>query len=274
MVVMGRPRSEGEDARGDRTTPLAASRRGRWWVRGCLSCSLLVALSLSLMGRRAWGSASGLDNIPTTDYVPPKVLVLQTWLNVADDQDPQQFVGFKYGVVEGLEIGADWQAYGETHGHAIFEAKYTFPLLSEVWLGVVGIANLSAHRSHQGEPFPYVATSYDLGLFRTHLGYAPQKDNEAFFAGLDRTIPFLGRDLQLKADVIQTNNSNDALYSAGFLYNFRRRDDPGRAAAPGLGGTLYALTRNFILESWVSKPSTGTSDDEILTVKLNYVIEF
>jgi len=247
-----------------RTWKLAASVR--------VLCAFL-ALGLVLARQSADASPSGLNNIPTTDVVPPKVLVLQSWTNLTDDGHPELFVAFKFGVFKGLEAGVDQKANGDPHGHATFQAKYAFDILqSAPWRGVVGIANVSDHRTHQGEAFPYVATSYDFGVLRAHLGYSCQKHNEAFFGGLDRTVVLLGRDLQLKADVTQVNNSANTLYSAGFLYNFRPRADNGGPDQPGAANVLHALLRSIILESWVSKRSASSA--ETLTVKLNYVIEF
>ena len=238
-----------------------------------LRCRLLVvALCLLFASPGAWGSPSGLNNIPTTDVTPPHTLVLQTWTNLGDNKHPQQFVGLKFGALEGLEIGFDWKANDETHGHATMQAKYAFDIKSDLWRGVIGVDNLSVNRVHNGYVFPYVATSLDLQAFRLHFGYAPQPHNEAFFAGIDRTVPFLDRDLQLKADVIQVNDGEDVLYSAGFLYNLRRHDDDGNSVPPGLKGIWYRLTRNLVWESWVTLPSSG--DAAVVTLKLNYVIGF
>ena len=234
-------------------------------------CWLLVVPCLLLVATRAWASPSGLNNIPTTDVTPENTLVLQTWTNVGNGLDPELFLGFKYGALDGLEIGLDWKATGDTHSHLTFQGKYGFDLIGDAWRGVVGIANVSNSRKHAGYVFPYVATSYDLGPFRAHLGATAQHDNEGFFVGIDRTVSFLGRDLQLKADAIQINDRDDILYSAGFLYDLRPPKNGADSPRGGLGGLWDAVTNAVILESWVSQPSTGTAS---LTVKLNYVIEF
>ncbi len=238
------------------------SRRSIW----CLLFVLLLSAQL------AWGSPSGLNNIPTTDFVPEGILVFQNWINFGNDMQPEGYFGLKYGVpgLEGLEIGIDWKAIGETHGHAALQAKYTFDIKEDLWKGVVGIANVSDNRKHNGEVFPYVATSVDLEMVRLHAGFAAQPHNEAFFAGIDRTVPFLNRNLQLKADVIQINDMNDALFSVGFLYDLAPlSDEPARS---GLMRVLQEFSKNIVLEGWVSIPSTG--GEEVYTLKMNYVIKF
>ena len=231
---------------------------------------LLFVLLLSV--QPAWGSPSGLNNIPTTDFVPENILVFQTYFNFANDAETEEFFAFKYGVpgLEGLEIGVDWKGIGETHGHAALQAKYTFDIDEDFWKGVVGIANVSDHTSDNGEVFPYLATSVDLELVRLHAGFAGQPHNEAFFAGIDRTLPFLNRNLQLKADAIQFSDMDDVLFSVGFLYDFAPIND--EPTSSDWTGVLEEISRNIVLEAWVSIPTTGT--EEVYTLKLNYVIRF
>ncbi len=62
------------------------------------------------------------------------------------------------------------------------------------------------------------------------------------------------------------------LFSAGFLYELAPRTAGDKTAKTGLAGFLDNIAKNVILESWVSKPSTG--DKETYTIKLNYVIKF
>ena len=240
-------------------------RIARCWV-------LIGTICIFAVGQSAWASPSGLNNIPTTDTVPQNVLVFQNWVNLAEGSQPEAFLAFKYGVpiLDGLEVGVDWKALGNTHGHAALQAKHAFNIQEDIWKAVVGIANVSDSRKHNGEVFPYVATSYDLQMVKLHAGFAAQPHNQAFFAGIDRTFPFLSRNLQLKGDVIQIDDMDDALFSVGFLYDFSPlTDEPLR---PGLMGVLDEISRNIVIEGWVSIPSTG--GEEVLTMKLNYVIRF
>ncbi len=236
-------------------------------------CYLLFATSwLLLITGSTWGSPSGLNNIPTTDIVPRDIFVLQSWLNTGSNKHPEEFMGFKYGLFKDTEIGVDWKANGETHGHATLQVKHAFDIDGDIWRGVVGIADLSDNRKHNGYFFPYAATSLDLKEFRLHFGFAPQPHNERFFAGIDKTVSFLERNLQLKADAIHINDREDVLYSAGFLYELGRKNGGTDVPSGGFEKLLDNFAKNIILESWVSLPSTG--DEEVYTVKLNYVIRF
>ena len=89
-------------------------------------------------------------------------------------------------------------------------------------------------------------------LARLSLGYSFQENDQAFFAGLDKTLELQSRDLILRADVRQVDDGDEWLASAGFL---------------------HVLPLNLVLESWVSIPSARDAE-EALTVKLNYVIAF
>jgi len=237
-----------------------------------LSCRLFGVFCVLLVGLSAWGSPTGLNNIPTTDTVPREVLVLQDWLNITANEQTQQFVGFKYGAFKDVEIGVDWKASDRAHGHATLQAKYAFAIRGDAWRGVIGVADLSDNREHNGEYFPYAATSLDLQAFRVHFGFAPQPHNERFFAGIDKMVTFLDRNLQLRADAIHINDKEDTLFSAGFLYEFGKKARGNGGSQKGPGGFLDKLMQNMILESWVSMPSTGAK--ETYTVKLNYVIPF
>jgi hypothetical protein len=233
---------------------------------------LFVGLGVLLISGLAWGSPTGLNNIPTTDTVPENVLVLQSWLNITANEQAQQFVGFKYGAFKDFEIGVDWKANDRSHGHATFQAKYAFDIRGNAWRGVIGVADLSDNREHNGEYFPYAATSLDLDILRLHFGFAPQPHNERFFGGIDKTVTLFDRNLQLRADAIHINDKEDMLFSAGFLYELGKKAAGNRGSQKEPASCLDKLMQNMILESWISMPSTG--DKETYTIKLNYVIPF
>jgi hypothetical protein len=238
-----------------------------------ISYWLFVVFCIVLIGHVAFGSSTGLNNIPTTDVVPKDVLVFQTWGNFGYNRHTQNYVGFKYGPYKDVEIGVDWKANDIAHGHAMLQAKYAFDMgASDIWRGVIGFADLSDNREHNGDFFPFLATSLDLKAFRLHFGYAPQPHNEAFFGGIDKTFTFLDRDLMLRFDGIHINDKEDMKFSAGFLYNLAPKTKTNEAQSTGLAEFLGNITKNMLIESWVTMPSTG--NQEVYTVKLNYVIKF
>ncbi len=234
--------------------------------------SVFVAFCILFAGRSAWATSTGLNNIPTTDIVPENILVFQTWGNYAGGEYPGEFIGFKYGLLKDVEIGIDWKANDRPHGHAMLQAKYAFDIGGDAWRGVIGIADLSDNRKHNGESFPYAATSLDLKAFRLHFGFAPQPHNEAFFGGFDKMVSFLDRNLQLRFDGIHINDMKDMKFSAGFIYNLAPKTKTNGTYSSGLAEFLGNITKNMLIESWVTMPSTG--DKETYTVKLNYVIRF
>ncbi|MBI3463540.1 MAG: hypothetical protein HY000_10855 [Planctomycetes bacterium] len=205
----------------------------------------------------AAASPTGLNNISTTDVVDFDFLVLQYYANIPPKGSTEQWIAFKYGMFHEVEIGADWKVNDDPSLHAVFQAKYRidpnkwFEDAPELPKFVVGFANLNDDRASTGPIAPYVGASYDVGLARLHVGYDFQHENEAFFAGVDRTFKLWGEDFTPRADVRQFNDRHDWLASAGFV-----------TTLPG----------PFLLESWVSLPSDGR--DPVTTVKLNLVIEF
>ena len=235
-------------------------------------CLVFIAFIILFTCRSTWATSSGLNNIPTTEIVPENILVFQTWGNFAGGERPEQFVGFKYGLFKDIEIGIDSKANDRPHAHATFQAKYAFDIDGDVLRGVVGVADLSDNRAHNGYLFPYTAASLDLTDFTLHFGYAPQPHNEAFFGGIDKTVSFLDRNLKLRFDGIHINDKEDMKFSAGFLYELGRQTDSNNRPQSGLAEFLDNISKNIILESWVTMPSTG--DKEVYTVKLNYVIRF
>ncbi len=230
--------------------------------------TFLVVGALLLGGSFAWGTPSGLNNIPTTDTAPTGTIVLQTLTNFGQDVRSTYLFGFKMGVIENLEMGADWLRQAEPEQHPAFQAKYTFDLGRE-WpkLGG-GVANVSAHRERNGHMMPYIVGSYDVKLIRAHAGYNFQHDNFGFFTGLDRTFPALRRDLTLRADYIQIDNRHHGVASVGGMYNLRPRDLDVESAS-----ISERIIANVVVEGWYSLPSTSAVED-YFTVKLNYVIDF
>jgi len=211
-----------------------------------------VILLCCLVSGPLWATSTGLNNIPTADVVPEDVLVFQYFGDFGNDNVPDHFVGFKYGPMKNVEIGLDGRIFPEEaeREFVVGQAKLRFELIDDL-AGCLGITNLG-DRARSGNEFPFVVLSHDFGFLRAHFGGTTQKSNEGFFGGIDKTIKFLERDLMLRGDIIQTNNQRDSTASVGFIYD---------------------LGCNFLLESWMSFP-TESGREDVVTIKLNYVIKF
>ena len=200
----------------------------------------------------ALATSTGLNNIPTADVVPENVLVLQFISDFANNDAPAYTAGLKYGLFENIEIGLDGNIFpqkGKTET-LVAQGKLRFELSDSLAIAG-GITNLG-DRARAGREFPFGVLSQDFGFLRVHLGGTVQKDNEGFFGGIDKTFTFLDRDLTLRSDLVQTNDQHDTTASVGFIYD---------------------IGNNFLVESWMSFP-TQSGKEDVLTVKLNYVIKF
>ncbi|MHA1951772.1 MAG: hypothetical protein ACW987_18150, partial [Candidatus Thorarchaeota archaeon] len=193
----------------------------------------------------AWATSTGLNNIPTADIVPKKVLVFQYYGEFGNDNVPDHFIGAKYGLTKNIEVGLDGLIFPEEarEEHLVAQGKVRFELSDKFAVGL-GIANLG-DRDKAGAEFPFAVLSHDLSFLRVHFGGTSQDDNEGFFGGIDKTITFLDSDLMLRSDIIQVNNQNDIIASFGFLYD---------------------LGRNFLIESWASFP-TESGKEDTFTIK-------
>jgi len=199
-----------------------------------------------------WATSTGLNNIPTADVVPENVLVFQFISDFANNDTPAYMTGFKYGLFKNIEIGLDGNIFpqkGKTET-LVAQGKLRFELSDSLAIAG-GIANLG-DRARAGREFPFAVLSQNLGFLRLHFGGTTQKDNEGFFGGIDKTFTFLDRDLTLRSDLIQNNDQRDTTASVGFIYD---------------------IGNNFLVESWMSFP-TESGKEDVLTVKLNYVIKF
>ncbi len=212
----------------------------------------IVGTLLLLTAQTSFATPTGLNNIPTADVVPEKVLVVQVITEVGKNNKPDYFTGFKYGIIKNLEVGLDGRIFPEPALEETLrgQIKYRFAL-DEKTAVAVGVANLG-DRARLGWEDYYLAFSHDFNVVRFHIGGTLQRDNEGGFVGLDKTVKLFERDFTLRTDLIQTNDRHNVTSSAGFIYD--------------IGG-------NFLLESWVSFP-TQSGKDNVSTIKLNYVIRF
>ena len=179
----------------------------QWYRRGALLFGWLL-----LGAPSASASPTGLNNISTTDLVDFDFLVLQYYANIPPKGSTEQWLAFKYGLFHDVEIGADWKVNDDPSLHAVLQAKYRvdpnhwWPDCLELPKFVVGFANLNDDRASTGPIAPYLTASYDLGIARLHAGFDFQHENEAFFAGVDRSFKLWGQGFTPRADVRQIND--------------------------------------------------------------------
>lgn len=192
----------------------------------------------------AMATPSGLDNIPTADTPPDKVVVLQAWDTFGDKAVHDFNLGMKFGVrpwgsdgwAPRFEGGLDSSIFPGASGPIAFQGKVAVHPWEQLPTFCIGSANLelsSADRDKAGEPFNYLVLTEDLNVFRLHAGYAVQTKNNAGFFGIDKSIKIMNHDVDLCADAIQTNDQHYWLASVG---------------------TKVELTHNLMFEGWTSIP--------------------
>ena len=223
----------------------------------CWGLKASAWIGLWAAAQLCYATSTGLNNIPTADTPPDRTVVFQAFSNQRHDGDDDYVIGLKMGLRpwgQRFEWGVDGRLGEGGSGPAVFQGKYAFQPWDNLPTFAIGFTNLavtSEDRERVGEPFKFLVLTQDFKLLRGHAGYGIRQDNNAAFFGLDKTIQLLGRDLVLRADVIQTNDQHDWLGSIGFL---------------------YALHEHFVVESWVSQPFDDGSP--IFTLKLNFIWKF
>lgn len=219
--------------------------------------SLLALLAASSLH----ATPTGLNNIPTADTVPHRIVAVQAFssfggANQFAASGPGQhsfWLGFKtgweFGPV-GLEWGLDSPLGTDKTGPLLFQTKLGFkPWEDGVFaLGVAGVALTDIDRS--GDPFTYAMLAHDFHIVRTHLGYGLQTNGNTFLVGVDRTWKIFDRDFNLNADLVQTRDQRGLLPSVG---------------------AKYALNEHIVLESWANFPDQGSVS---FIAKLNFVFKF
>ena len=211
-----------------------------------------------LFSQVCWASPTGLNNIPTTDVAGHKVLVLQSWLTTGNDAKPVWVTGFKQGILDKIEVGADGKVGSGDEGPVALQAKAKLIDLDSGFAGLVGIEGITFEGNIDKDMVPYLTVSQDIRLnddfqiVRLHGGYSFQDDNLSMFTGADRTFEVFDQDLVLRSDLKQVNDGNNLLISGGFL---------------------LTLPFNVVLESWLNIP-TESGKEESVTIKLNYVFNF
>ena len=217
-----------------------------------LKSSSFVVLAALLHSGQGHATPSGLNNIPTADTVPHRTVAVQVYDLFGEG--PHDFAsGFKTGWdFPGLELewGLDSHLAPDPAGPLLFQTKLGFqPWQSGAFaMGVAGVA-LTDHDA-AGDPFTYAILSQDAGFARLHAGYGVQTRGNTVLLGIDKNVEFLGRNLNLNADLVQI------------------RDGAGWMPALGL---KYDLSKNIVFETWTNLPDEGKAE---FMLKLNYVFTY
>ncbi len=218
-----------------------------------------------------FGTPTGLNNIPTADTVPDRTVAWQGFLNLGGPNAVNGvpgygptgrgtlWSGFKTGLrFSGLRLewGLDTPILPGQAGPLAFQTKLGF----NPWENgsvVVGVANVALTDTRRSaEPFTYGVLTQDFGLLRVHAGYGYQAYGQAgigsssLLAGVDRTFKVWERDLNLNADVIQTERQHAWLPAVGAKYN---------------------LSQHIVLEAWGNFPEHGKASG---MAKINYVFTY
>ena len=205
----------------------------------------------------ALATSTGLNNIPTADTPPDRTVVFQAFTNIGDERQTDYVLGMKMGLRpfdQRLEWGFDGRIGESGEQTVVLQAKYAaqpWPNLPTAAVGVANLAFTSHDRDEVGQPFIFIVASHDFGWLRGHAGYGFQTDNDAAFFGLDKTINVLDRDLMLRFDMIQIDDGDQWLGSAG---------------------AIYFLDKHLAVESWISLPFE--SGEPVFTLKLNFIFPF
>ena len=200
----------------------------------------------------AFATPSGLNNIPTADTVGDRTVAVQVFDTVGNG-DHDLWTGFKTGLDLSplhLEWGLDSHIAPTPSGPLYFQTKLGF-IPWEDGKFVVGVANVPlTNQSRAGDPFSYAVLTQDFKFARLSAGYGLQTRNNSVLLGIDRSWKINDHELNLNADLVQTD------------------DESGWLTALGV---KYEITKSVVFESWVNLPDHG---DANVMLKLNYVFKF
>jgi hypothetical protein len=215
----------------------------------------LVCLGVALVCTAAPAApGTNLNDIPIADVLAWRSFELSTWTITGEREEPVWWGAINLGVLDYAEVGI----YGmlgptdEQQGDLRFFGKFVYPLGEGLPNLGIGLQNVTSDEDVNGNIDPYLAVLQDFGPVRGHLGYSFQEDDEAFFAGVDTSFDFLELPATVGLDILQTDDGDEWLVSAGFE---------------------YALPLNFVLESWYTWTTVDGAED-MLTIRLNWVTSF
>jgi hypothetical protein len=209
----------------------------------------------------AFGTPTGLNNIPTADTVPDRTVVVQYFSSfgganqfaTGEPGKTSQWMGFKTGWdldPVHLEWGMDSPLGTGVSGPLLFQTKARISPWEDGMfaMGIAGIALTDQDRS--GDPFSYAMLWHDFHFARFHAGYGYQTNGCSFLTGIDRTWKLFNRNFNLNADLVQS------------------RDQRGLITAVG---AKYDLSKHIVLETWANFPDR---DRASVITKINFVFTF
>jgi hypothetical protein len=221
----------------------------------------LLTLAAVAAATSAFGTPTGLNNIPTAETIDHRTVAVQFFssfggLNQFATSGPgktSDWVGFKTGL-DFMPLHLEWGL------DSVLGTGYSGPLLFQTkariqpWqdgmfaLGIAGVALTDTKRA--GDPFTYAMLYHDFHVMRLHAGYGLQTNGNSYLFGVDRTWKLFDHNFNLNADIVQSRNQH------------------GHIAALG---AKYFLSKHIVLESWMNFPDR---DRTSWIAKINYVFTF
>lgn len=221
---------------------------------------LLISAVLAVTAT-AFGTPTGLNNIPTADTVPHRTVAVQYFSSFGGANQfatsgagkTSEWAGFKTGWAFEpfhLEWGMDSPLGTGLSGPLLFQTKARLSPWEDgmLALGIAGIALTDKNRS--GDPFTYAMMWHDFHAVRLHAGYGYQTNGCSFLWGVDRTWKVFDRNFNLNADLVQSRDQRGLITSVGAKYD---------------------LSRHIVLETWANFPDR---DRVSVIAKVNFVFRF
>lgn len=209
----------------------------------------------------AFGTPTGLNNIPTADTVGHRTVAVQYFSSFGGANQfatsgigkSSQWAGFKTGWdldPVHLEWGMDSPLGTGLSGPLLFQSKARISPWEDgmMAVGIAGIALTDKNRS--GDPFTYAMMWHDFHVVRLHAGYGYQTNGCSFLFGADRTWKVFNRNFNLNADLVQSRDQRGLITSVGAKYD---------------------LCKHIVLETWTNFPDR---DRVSWIAKINFVFTF
>jgi hypothetical protein len=209
----------------------------------------------------AFGTPTGLNNIPTADTVPHRTVAVQYFssfgganqFGTSEAGKSGHWMGFKTGwdfKPFHLEWGMDSPLGTGVSGPLFFQTKARISPWEDGMfaLGVAGIALTDVSRA--GDPFTYAMLWHDFHVVRLHAGYGYQTNGSSYLFGVDRTWKVFDRNFNLNADLVQSRGQRGLITAIGAKYD---------------------LCKHIVLETWANFPDR---DRVSVIAKINFVFTF